>query len=244
MLAAARWQSASLPLLWPVAALAMLLALVLAGVFLPRLGVFARPILAGPDDGARIALTFDDGPDERETRRILDLLDAAGHRATFFVIARRAQARPQIVREIVARGHALGNHSLDHAYTTPFRRADRLARDLIEAGGILQRIAGCTPRWFRPPVGLISPPVAEAARRSSLELVAWSAAARDGRGGARPDRCLARLRRGLRPGAILLLHDAAERGRQAPIAARILPQLLDELRRRGLQSVTLDELLA
>jgi peptidoglycan/xylan/chitin deacetylase (PgdA/CDA1 family) len=88
--------------------------------------------------------------------------------------------------------------------------------------------------------------VARAARDAGLELVGWTASARDGTGRATVEGALARLEPALRPGAILVLHDAAERPEQrarAPIALQVLGPLLDRLEARGLRSVTLDELL-
>ncbi len=242
-LSAMRLAGASMPW-WALAvALAALLATVGVGVFVPASGVFARPILAGIGDSPTVALTFDDGPDPVHTRRVLDLLDARGHRATFFVIGARAERHPDLVAEIARRGHGLGNHSLHHAWRTPALAAGRLTDELARAGDIVERAAGTRPRWFRPPVGLISPPVAEAARRARLEIVAWTASARDGVTRATVEGSLARLSRALRPGAILVLHDAAERGGRAPICTELLARLLDAMEARGLRSVTLDELL-
>jgi len=85
--------------------------------------------------------------------------------------------------------------------------------------------------------------VAAAARRVGLEVVGWTGSAKDGVP-TDPGRALQRLLRATRPGSILVLHDGAEQGDREPVALRILPRLLDELERRGLRSVTLDELLA
>src|SRR5262245_36881891 len=94
-------------------------ACVAVGMLLPRSGIFARPALGGRPGSGRIALTFDDGPDPEVTPRILELLAAHGQRATFFVIGRRAEAEPALVRAIAEQGHAIGNHSSTHAWLTP-----------------------------------------------------------------------------------------------------------------------------
>jgi peptidoglycan/xylan/chitin deacetylase (PgdA/CDA1 family) len=93
-------------------------------------------------------------------------------------------------------------------------------------------------------VGLLSPRVVGAAARAGLELVGWSASARDGRAATTAAQAAARLIAAARPGAILVLHDAAERGGRVPVAAAALPAILDALEARGLRSVTLDELLS
>ena len=230
----------------------VLLALVAAwlgcigvGVAFMGSGIFARPILSGAAlrGQDRLALTFDDGPHPVHTRRVLDLLDAHHHRATFFVIGERAAAAPELLAEIVQRGHGLGNHSLRHARTTTFQPVDRLTDELLRTNAILQRASGARPRWFRPPAGLLSPRVAAAAAKAGLDLVGWSATARDGTTRATVEGSLSRLLRGLRPGAILVLHDAAERDDREPIAPAVLARLLSEMKARSLRSVTLDELL-
>jgi peptidoglycan-N-acetylglucosamine deacetylase len=207
-------------------------------------GLFGRPILgADPASSAgRLAITFDDGPHPVHTRAVLDLLDARGHRATFFVIGTRGARHPELLAEIVRRGHALGNHSHAHSWATAALSVRRLVADLQRAQATL-RAAGSDSRWFRPPIGIVSPLVSMATRRAGLRIVGWTASARDGVP-THPTRAFRRLLRGVRPGAILALHDAAKRGDRAPVALRVLPRLLDELDDRELRSVTIDELLA
>ncbi len=240
----ARTDGENVPL-WLVSALGLAtVATFGSGLVFMRSGLFGRPILgADPtrsDD--RLALTFDDGPHPVHTRAVLDLLDARGHRATFFVIGTRAARHPELLAEIVRRGHALGNHTYAHSWATAALSVRRLVADLQRAQATL-RAAGCEPRWFRPPIGIVSPRVNAAARRAGLRLVGWTVSARDGVA-TRPARALGRLLRGARPGAILALHDAAEHGDRVPVALLVLPRLLDELEARKLRSVTIDELLA
>jgi peptidoglycan-N-acetylglucosamine deacetylase len=231
---------------WPLllGAAVALVAAIGGGVFVQGSGLFARPILAveAARAGNRVAITFDDGPDATHTRPILELLERGGHRATFFVIGKRAEAAPELLAEMVRRGHGLGNHSYEHAHTTPFRHPARLAADLARAQEVMAR-AGARVRFFRAPIGLLSPRVAEAARRTGLTMVGWSASARDGRAATTADEAAARLIAAARPGAILVLHDAVERGARAPVAAAALARLLESLAARGLRSVTLDELI-
>ena len=82
------------------------LALILCGVLILRLGMFVDVLWRGPVDARGVALTFDDGPSPETTPKVLDQLDAAGVKATFFVIGRKAKLYPALVRDIVARGHA------------------------------------------------------------------------------------------------------------------------------------------
>jgi peptidoglycan/xylan/chitin deacetylase (PgdA/CDA1 family) len=211
-----------------------------AGVFIQGAGLFARPILALEPSRAegKLALTFDDGPDPVHTRAVMDVLERDGHRGTFFVIGKRAAEQRELLAEMRARGHALGNHSWNHAHTTPFLAPKKLAAELKQA----QELLG-SPRWFRPPVGILSPRVVEAAALAGVTLVGWSRNARDGVAST-VEAAAARLKPAIVPGAILVLHDAAERGDRAPIAVEVLQKVLKEMKDKGLRSVTLDELLS
>ena len=221
-----------------------LLSLIVAGVAMLSSGVFAAPLLSVATRRPELALTFDDGPDGERTRALLDLLELRGHRATFFVIGERAERQPALLAELSARGHQVENHSWSHSYATPFAPPARLAAELEKTSALIAAACGRGPRWFRPPVGLLSPRIAEAARLSRLGLAGWSATARDGVARRTPAEALARLVRGARPGAILVLHDRAPLGASSSVALDVLPRLLDELDARGLRSVTLSALLA
>jgi hypothetical protein len=89
-------------------------ALATSGVLLPRLQMFGSIVCRGPEGEQRVALTFDDGPDERVTPRLLDLLAQAGAKATFFPIAPRAAAQPGLIARMLAEGHTVGLHCDEH----------------------------------------------------------------------------------------------------------------------------------
>ncbi len=106
--------------LWIAAiAIHLYLAIILCGVFFLRLGMFVDVLWRGPDGARGVALTFDDGPSPSSTPRILDMLDAAKVKATFFVIGKKAEAHPDLVRDIVRRGHAIAMHSHAHPASSP-----------------------------------------------------------------------------------------------------------------------------
>jgi peptidoglycan/xylan/chitin deacetylase (PgdA/CDA1 family) len=221
---------------WAALAAAVLLFAVLAcGVIFQSSGVFARPLISVETSRREVAITFDDGPGPHTAALVAAL---GGHRATFFVIGERAT--PEALAAIARAGHEIENHSLRHSYLTPFARPARLAQELLKTSTLIEAACGRKPRWFRPPVGLLSPRVARAAKLSGLQLVGWTATARDGVAGRTAGDALARLEPHLRPGAILVLHDAVDR---RPISLDVLPRLLQILEERQLKSVTLDELL-
>ena len=185
-----------------------------------------------------VALTFDDGPDARITPRVLDLLDEHGMRASFFVIADKAQAQPELVREILRRGHQIENHSLHHQATFSLHGYGRLAREIDAAQAILSQLTERAPRFFRAPAGFRSPLLDPVLARRGLRYISWTrrgfdAVARD------PAQVLRRLTRNLAAGDVLLLHDGADAHttQGEPVVLAVLPLLLRELQARGLRSV-------
>ena len=228
------------PLAVAIAAGVAYLALLGCGVAFLRLGMFVDVVWRGPREARGVALTFDDGPSPAHTPRVLALLDDAGMKATFFVIGAKAAAHPELVREIVARGHAVGIHGHHHDRFLTLRSPDTVGDDLAEALATVEAITGERPTLFRPPVGLTSPRVARALEWFELVVVGWSVRGLDGLAGARPERVAERIVPRLADGAIVLLHDAAERDDFCPASLAALPRILGAMRDRDLEGVRLD----
>lgn len=197
------------------------------GTLWPRSRLFS-PVATRLDGDARtVWLTIDDGPSE-QTSAILDALDAHGAKATFFVVGERARARPDAVREIVRRGHGIGHHSDAHPSATYWMRGPGwMRRDVAAAQATLTELGGRAPRWFRGVVGMCNPFVAAAIAPHGLARVAWSARGFDGVN-ASPADVVARIERGLSPGAIVLLHEGAAHGHNVE-TLHLLLQRLDAL---------------
>jgi peptidoglycan/xylan/chitin deacetylase (PgdA/CDA1 family) len=209
----------------------------------PRNALIGANITRLPHDAAgrgEIALTFDDGPDPAVTPHVLDLLDRHGMRATFFCIARNALAHPELVREIVKRGHHVENHSHRHSIGFSLHGYARLSREIDLAQVTLTRIANRAPRFFRAPAGIRSPWLDPILQRRGLRHIAWTRRGFDAVE-RNPRRVLSRLTRHLAGGDVLLLHDGGgARTRDGkPVVLEVLPVLLRDLSRRGLTSVTL-----
>lgn len=150
-----------------------------------------------------IALTFDDGPDPEETPRVLDLLAAHGARATFFMVGRRVEAHADLVARVAAAGHAIANHSWDHA---SFIRLDSGARH-EQLGRTTAALAPHGVPLFRPPFGEQSLASLRDARHAGFEVVGWDVAAEDWRDYP-ADYLVARTIRRLRRGSIVVFHDS------------------------------------
>lgn len=239
----------ALALTWPAGWPAALAAVAASHLALTAAGLWPRSRLLGPNHTrlptaaatrGEIALTIDDGPDPAVTPAVLDLLDAAGARATFFCIGERAAAHPALVAEIARRGHAVENHSHGHRHHFSLFGPRRIAADLAAAQDVLDRLAGTPPRFFRAPAGLRNPFLEPVLAGLGLELASWTRRAYDTRAGD-PELVFARLTRGLAAGDILLLHDghAARTAAGEPVILAVLPRLLAAIERAGLRPVTL-----
>lgn len=213
------------------------------GVLVPRLEVYTDVFWRAPPDQRGVVLTFDDGPDPRTTPKILDALQARGVPATFFVVGHKVRKYPEVARQIVERGHSLGLHGYQHERLYCFKTPRAVAEDVERTRQAVFEVCGKRPNWLRPPVGFISPRTAAGAKRAGVRLVAWSARGYDGTPNRSPDAVLRSLERGLEDGAILLLHDAAEREDFRPVSVEIISGLLDRIEQRRLSVRRLDDWL-
>jgi peptidoglycan/xylan/chitin deacetylase (PgdA/CDA1 family) len=242
------WLLKLAPLLWLAISLGLRAVLIVVGSFVSSTGIFGRVLLSGPPNRPLLALTFDDGPDPSTTPKVLEVLARHGILATFFVIGERAARHPELMRRLVEAGHQIENHSHRHSWATAFGPQSRLSREFALAQQAIVTAGAPPPRYFRAPIGILSPPIVAAAHKLQLEIVGWSAKARDGWASTSVGDAVSRLERALKPGAILLLHDGAEQlsaqqPARATIAPDVLEQLLPLLQARGLRAVTLDALL-
>ena len=156
--------------------------------------------------GSGILLTFDDGPDPQTTPKVLDTLDKHGAKAIFFVIGEKAESHPDLVREIIRRGHIVGNHTMRHSHYANFLGRRHLESEIRPADAAIEHACGIRPRLFRPPLGISTHFMATALRHTGHSAVGWSIRSFDTRNEPR-QRVLQRILRQLRPGAIVLLHD-------------------------------------
>ena len=210
------------------------------GVFWPERGMYGSTLWHGPGR-SEVALTFDDGPSRETTPRVLELLAAAGVRAPFFVVGRKALAEPQLLRDIAAAGHEIGLHGFEHDRLFSLRLPRHGLADIRRTQAAVTAAGVAEPRLFRPPIGFVSHFTVFGARQAGVTLVGCSARAFDGFSGASPERVAERLVRAVRPGALLALHDAAERDDYVPASLSALPRVLETLQQRGLRAVTLSE---
>jgi peptidoglycan/xylan/chitin deacetylase (PgdA/CDA1 family) len=213
------------------------------GIFHPRTTLFGPTLWHGPRDRPWVALTFDDGPHPTFTPRVARILEERGARGTFFCVGSAVERNREVVRALVAAGHELGNHSYTHNTFGDLFSAARLGADLAHNQSVLSAY-GPAPRFYRPVAGVRNPKVQAAARQVGLSIVTWSHAARDGvwRLGAEKAR---RIAGRARAGDILAFHDGtlSNQATLREATMRALPEIVDSLQSRGLECVTLSELL-
>jgi peptidoglycan/xylan/chitin deacetylase (PgdA/CDA1 family) len=177
----------------------------------PESQLFGRTLVAGRNP-AEFALTYDDGPNDPWTGRLLELLAQNNVRVTFFLIGRYVRLRPDLVREIQAAGHLIGNHTVTHPWLA-VHSVSRVREELDGCNAALEDILGAPVRFFRPPHGARRPAVLRAARELGLTAVLWNAMGFDWRPNTTAPQIAAHLERGIARnqrrycGSNLLLHD-------------------------------------
>ncbi|PKO35432.1 MAG: polysaccharide deacetylase family protein [Betaproteobacteria bacterium HGW-Betaproteobacteria-7] len=228
---------------WALAAIAANQGALITAGLLPRttlLGPNLTRLPAAATKRREIALTIDDGPDPEVTPHVLDQLDAAGAKASFFCIGHIARRHPALCREIVARGHRVENHGDSHSSLFAAFGSRRMTADIAAAQATLCDLTGEAPRFFRPTAGLRNPLLDPVLARLGLQLAAWTRRPFDTREG-QPQIVFDRLTRQLAAGDILLMHDghAARTATGEPVILAVLPRLLQTLAEHRLTPVTL-----
>jgi peptidoglycan/xylan/chitin deacetylase (PgdA/CDA1 family) len=181
-----------------------------------------------------VALTFDDGPNPVDTPKLLDILREKGVKATFFVVGKRTDQYPEIVRRAWAEGHLVANHTWSHYSLFCFLMPWRLRAEIERGTESVRRSCGFRPRFFRSPVGLRHPLLGPYLKDAGLEYVSWSIRTRD-RLTANSSVLAQRILNKAASGDIILLHDHLPAG--AHVMLEALPRVIDELRERGFKFV-------
>jgi peptidoglycan/xylan/chitin deacetylase (PgdA/CDA1 family) len=186
-------------------------------------------------DEKKIYLTFDDGPSDQMTDRILAILNRFDARATFFCIGQHAELHQSRLADIVAQGHLVGNHSYSHlnGWETD---SNSYVDDVRQGQKVLSEALGHSPRYFRPPYGRIS--LAQLLRlRKMFEVVMWDILSMDYRHELTGEEVGNNVTQHARPGSIVLLHDSELAAPRVQIA---LPRILQHFSDKGFQFCTLD----
>ncbi len=197
-----------------------------------------------PRPSRQLALTYDDGPNDLHTLRLLDVLTKHSVHATFFLIGRYVQQRPEIVRAIVQAGHVVGNHTFTHPLLT-LKGETEIKQQLSECRAALQDAIGEPSSLFRPPFGGRRPAVLRVARTLGLEPIMWSVTGYDWN--APPASVIERkVASQIRGGDVILLHDGGHKQIGADRSQTVIAtdHLISRYKSEGFEFVTVPQLMA
>lgn len=199
----------------------------------------------GLDRGAKkIALTYDDGPNERHTVHLLEVLAKHGVQATFFLIGRYVEQRPEIVREIVKAGHVVGNHTFTHPLLI-FKSEAGICKELAACSKAIGEAVGQKPDLFRPPFGGRRPAVLRIARELGLQPVMWNVTGYDWNGPP-AETIETKVARQIRGGDVVLLHDGGHKQMGADRSQTVIAtdHLIARYKAAGYEFVTIPRMMA
>jgi peptidoglycan/xylan/chitin deacetylase (PgdA/CDA1 family) len=204
----------------------------------PTSQLYGKVFYQGPPEGKLAALTFDDGPNPYYTWKLLRVLREKSVKANFFLIGREVEKYPELARRILREGHSIGNHTYTHANLLE-RRKKTIVKEIVKCDVVLEAVTGRKPLLFRSPHGFRKPVVSQISQQLGHYQVDWSLCPRDWlRPGTK--RMLKLVLKKVRPGTIILLHDG---GGDRSQTVEVVPLIIDRLRERGYQFVTIEELL-
>ncbi|MEO8736533.1 MAG: polysaccharide deacetylase family protein [Edaphobacter sp.] len=213
----------------------------------PQSQIFGRVLVAGRDPN-EIALTYDDGPNDDATERLLEVLARHEVHATFFLIGSFVRQRPALVRSIAAAGHVIGNHTMTHPWLS-WQSSARIREELAGCNAVLEDTLGTAVRFFRPPHGARRPVVLRIARELGLTAVQWNITAFDWNPLSAAE-ILANITRGIernqRRGRAsnVLMHDGGHLGIGQPRMPTVeaTSQLFERYKTAGMRFVTVADL--
>jgi len=208
----------------------------------PR-GAFLGEIL-WKGDRRGVGLTFDDGPHPVYTPQILDILERFQAKATFFVIGSYLQKYGSLVAAASRAGHLIGNHTYHHFRTMNFFPSGKIREEILACQIEVEKWAGYKPRFYRQPTGFRNPKIFSILKELRISMVGWQVRAFDTQ--RQDPKVIAKsILRKVQPGGVILLHDgsdsAGSEDRTATLQA--LPEILEGLKDRGMEFLTLEELL-
>lgn len=216
----------------------------LLNIFSPQGQLFGPVLYQVNTIEKKIALTFDDGPQEVLTPKILDLLKEYGAHATFFVVGERAARLPRLLERMVAEGHEIGNHTYSHTYglCMPFNTRAKYKEEISAVDRLLDAYKIPYNSWVRFPMGFKNGRMVKAARQLGKRVVAFSFRPYDALGFS--PALVERILQKTHPGAIVVLHDGPRQaaGERLGPTVEILSRLLESWQERGYRIVTLGEL--
>jgi peptidoglycan-N-acetylglucosamine deacetylase len=210
----------------------------------PTSQLYGRSFVGLPRGSRQLALTYDDGPNDPQTLRLLDILAAHNAKATFFLLGKFVEQRPAIVRAIALAGHDIGNHTWSHPYLIWASPAE-VRQQIERTTKAIQDACGVTPRLFRPPYGGRRPGTFALVRSYGMEPVMWRVSTYDWEADS-PEFIMRKARKGIRGGDVILMHDGGHTriGVIRSYTLSATDYLLSEYKPQGYDFVRVSDMLA
>jgi len=188
-----------------------------------------------------ISLTFDDGPDPKNTPIVLDVLKKHNTPATFFLVGSRAEKYPELVKRIANEGHEIGNHSMNHSNYNG-KTIEFLRNDIKQCNEIIHKICGQRPVLYRPPGGYLSYDLVSLTQKEKVKIAYWTYQqdSKDWKSSSKAPQISNHIIKNLKPGQIIILHDGSSNGLES---AKALDLLIPELKHMSYNLVTMGELI-
>lgn len=184
-----------------------------------------------------VALTFDDGPDETTTEKVLDVLKKYNIQATFFLVGSKVEKHPDIVKRIYSEGHIVANHTYLHSGFFPLCSGLKVMDEITKCASAIQKNIGKKPKLFRPPFGVTNPIIGKVVRALELKAIGWSIRSLDTVRGKTREEIARKVQKNLHPGAIILLHDRCSK------ADELLENIIEGSLKNGYSFTSLDKMI-
>lgn len=211
------------------------LLLLTAGSVFISFNFYLRALCLGNKIEKVAALTFDDGPDQAITPKVLAVLEKHNIPASFFIIGNKAKKNSALLRQIINHNHLVGIHSYKHGFFFDFYRKRDMEQDLLKTEDAITYIAGKKPLLFRPPYGVTNPNLARAVRNLDFKVIGWSVRSLDTTI-KDAEKVSKRIIRKLHPGAVILMHDTQD------VTPEALEMVINRAKEDGYRFIGLEEM--
>lgn len=221
---------------WLALPSAVFLASIVYGSATIQSNFHAQAYCHGDISGNEIALSFDDGPNQEYTPQVLSILAQHHASATFFIIGKNIQGNENVLKQIDADGHSIGNHSYTHSFYVDFKSLQGFKNELNQTAESVFKIIGKRMKLFRPPFGVTTPNLAKASILLNYSIIGWTIRSLDTTNDS-VQTITRRVQTQIKPGAIILFHDTSDK------TIQVLKQTLNFAKENGYKIVSVERLL-